>query len=147
MSVIKQITVFFLIISFSNSVFSQNAKNNGSIPFLVDLKDPLIAYYSVTKDTTYMSFGIYRKGFETKKEREDSIKLYSYRGKKKIKTFEDLKRANPKDMPKSDMLPTFSLNYWSIKKPEYLKSVNGINFITEEEFRANELNYLSKKYI
>ncbi|OOG63826.1 hypothetical protein [Flavobacterium sp. A45] len=141
MSIKKYFYILSLIVI--NGCYSQEKQTDTVVLFL-NLKSKTITY-SISKDTTSASFGIYRKGFETKKSRDNAMKPYLYRGKNTIKNFEDLKKANPKDMPKSDMLPTFSLNYWSIKMPEYLKSVNGINYITEEEFRAKELNYLSKK--
>lgn len=129
-----------ITISFS---FSQERQADTVILFL-NFKSKTITHF-ISKDTTYISFGIYRKGFDTKKKREDTLKSYSYKGRRRVKTFEDLKKANPKKMPKSDMLPTFSLNYWSIKKPDYLNSISDIRYITEDEFRANELNYLFKK--
>lgn len=142
MSIKKYFCILILITT--NCSFSQ-IKQTDSVVLFLNLKSTTITY-SFSKDTTDASFGIYRKGFETKKLRDNAMKPYRYRGKNRIKNFEDLKKANPKLLPKDGPRPSFSLNFWSIgEKPLYLESLVGVNYVTEEEFRNNELNYSSKK--
>jgi hypothetical protein len=80
----------------------------------------LVAYYSVTKDTSRASISIYINGFESKKKREKVMMEYK-------------KKTNSKN--NSDIaLQTFSANFLSFTKPEKLNSLNGIDLILLNQF-------------
>ncbi|OHT47040.1 hypothetical protein [Flavobacterium tructae] len=137
--------LFFLFVLLINSYAHAQEKQIDSVILFLDLKKETTRY-SFSKDTSSISFGFYRKKFESKKSRDSITKLYSYRGKKRIQDFEDLKNIKPKYLPEMGKRPNFSLDFWSIGKPtKRIKSIKGIDYINKDRFISNEMNYLSKK--
>lgn len=94
----------------SNLIFSQKP-NIDNIPFLVDLTDPLVANYSVSKDTSRISISFYINGYESKLKRE-----------KVIKERNDI--LNKQKRSKYIKLPIFSINFIGNGKPEKLSNLD-----------------------
>lgn len=111
----NKIAILILILSF-NFVCAQKTTLINNSTILINSKDPLVAYYSVTKDTSRVSISIYINGFESKKKREKVIAEYKN------------KRNN------DSKLPTFSANFLSTIKPEKINSLNGVNYISTKQF-------------
>lgn len=119
MSMIHRLIIVILIFSF-NCIYAQEKSLSNNDIILINPKDPLLAYYSVTKDTTRASISIYINGYQSKKKREKITSEY------KLKT--NRKRAA------YTKLPTFSVNFLSITKPQKLTSLDGFDYITANEF-------------
>lgn len=125
MSIIKKILVFVFIILSSNLVFSQKTKDNDNLPFLIIPKDPLIAHYSVSKDTSSISISFYINGYESKQKREKAKK-------------ERMDKLKKQKRPDEIWLPTFSVNYIDLEKPEKMKNLDG-NYRLLNEFNVNNI--------
>ena len=110
MSIIKPIIISFLMFVSSNLIFSQKP-NIDNIPFLVDLTDPLVAHYSVSKDTSSISISFYINGYESKQKREKAIKERN----------DILNKQKRREYIK---LPIFSINFIDIGKPEKLSNLD-----------------------
>ncbi|HSD06599.1 hypothetical protein [Flavobacterium sp.] len=128
MSIIKRIITLLLILLSSNFVISQTTKSNDNRPFLVNLNDPLVAHYSVSKDTSRMSISFYVNGYESKQKREKAKK-------------ERIDKLNKQKRPDYVRLPTFYINYIDVQKPEKLttldcdyKTLNEFNSSTSTQF-------------
>ncbi|URM35219.1 hypothetical protein [Flavobacterium anhuiense] len=94
---------------------------------LLDLKSKAVREYNIHKDTMSARFSIYIKEYESKKERDKAIKIYNERVKN-IKTSGE----NPSEL----RLPDFSVGLYVFdKKPEKLKSLKGIKFMTINQFQ------------
>lgn len=94
----------------SNLIFSQNPTIDNS-PFLVDLTDPLVANYSVSKDNSSISISFYINGYESKQKRENAIK-------------ERNNILNKQKRREYIKLPTFSINLIDFGKPEKLSNLH-----------------------
>ena len=114
-------------------MFSQEHNEYNRSSIYINLNDKTIEKYSINKDTTSASFSIYYKKYESKKERDKAIKIYNSRVKN-IRTSGE----NPSEV----VLPNFSISFLVFnEKPEKLKSLQGIDFITLKQFRDN--NYVT----
>lgn len=105
-------------------IFSQNTKCNDDRPFLVAINDPLIAYYSVSKDTSKISINFYVNGYELKEKREKAIKARQ----------DELNKQKRRDYVR---LPTFSVNYFDFGKPEKLTNLGCDYRALNELFEGN----------
>lgn len=135
---IKPLSIIVLIfISITGNMFSQNAKLD-SLYVLLQLDKTVI--YSISKDSTRASFGIYRKGsLKNKSTPATAIE----RKKSKKETLENVKN-NPPMFSKRNTIAK-SLEYWSIEKPIRTNTINNIPYITREEFINHELKYIYAK--
>ena len=128
--------LIFLISSFCfNLSLSQEKRENlnSYTAIFINLNDKAIGKYYISTDTTSASFSIYYKKYESKKERDKAIKIYNSRVKN-IRTSGE----NPSEV----VLPNFSISFLVFnEKPEKLKSLQGIDFITLKQFRDN--NYVT----
>ncbi|HEY1196676.1 hypothetical protein [Flavobacterium sp.] len=75
------------------------------------LDDPLIAHYSVSKDTSRMSISFYVNGYESKQKREKAIKARQ-------------DEWNKQKRREYVRLPTFYVNYFDTEKPERMSSLD-----------------------
>jgi len=126
MSTIKILLVILFLNCFCLS-FSQVAKKRNDMILLLDLKSKAVREYNIHKDTMSARFSIYIKEYESKKERDKAIKIYNERVKN-IKTSGE----NPSEL----RLPDFSVGLYVFdKKPEKLKSLKGIKFMTINQFQ------------
>ena len=109
---------FLLIFLFSfGTLFSQANQNEYTENIVVNLNNKVINSFSINKDSTMMSIGLYIKGYESKKKREQAMILF----KKKYKN--------------SDVdFPSFTMNIISIEKPEKLKSLDNIKYLFASNF-------------
>ncbi|MFW0737872.1 hypothetical protein [Flavobacterium sp. T12S277] len=137
MSKIKLIIVIFI---FSIKImFSQghNEYNRNSI--YLDLKDKALESYEIDKDTMNAHFSVYFKKYQSKKERDKATEIY----KDMVKNIRTSK-INPSEV----RLPTFSISFLVYnEKPEKLKSLKGIKFITLKQFRDNDYRTSNPTYI
>jgi hypothetical protein len=98
-------------------LFSQANQNEYTENIVVNLNNKVINSFSINKDSTMMSIGLYIKGYESKKKREQAMILF----KKKYKN--------------SDVdFPSFTMNIISIEKPEKLKSLDNIKYLFASNF-------------
>jgi hypothetical protein len=104
MSIISKL-LFILVLTFNLS-FSQEKPLCNNFNILVGYKDPLLAYYSVEKDTSGASISIYINGYESKEKRKKIIAKYKNKANIKRDVYINL--------------PTFSINFLSVKNPEKL---------------------------
>ena len=126
MSAIKKIFIFLLLNCFYPS-FSQTIKKRNDQVVLLDLKSKAVREYTFDKDTMNAHFSIYIKKYESKKERDKAIKIYNEKVKN-IKTSGE----NPSEL----RLPDFSVGLYAYnRKPEKLKSLKGVKFITIKQFQ------------
>lgn len=130
-TIIKTIT----IICFSCFCFSQEVDKQ-STTVLINLHDKSVAHYSINKSMTKAQFSFYLKGYETKIAREEGIK----------------KSTN--GLATSLGVPTFIVTLYSSTvfspkaiKPEKLKTLEGINYITLKEFQNNNYQCTDNVYI
>lgn len=126
MSITKPIIISFLMFVSSNLIFSQKP-NIDNIPFLVDLTDPLVANYSVSKDTSSISISFYINGYESKQKREKAIKERN----------DILNKQKRREYIK---LPIFSINFIDIGKPEKLSNLD-CRYKTLNELYVNSIPF------
>jgi hypothetical protein len=131
--VIKKIILILFMGSFSFT-FSQEQKERKYITIFIDLKDKALKGYSISRDTMKAHFSIYVKGFESKANREKAIREY-YQG--------------PEN---SNGEPSFIITFYAFEsgpifKPERLKSLDEIKYITLKEFRDRNYPQSSPTYI
>jgi hypothetical protein len=130
-TIIKRIFLTLFISSFYLS-FAQVKKERNYITIYIDLKDKAVRSYSIYKDTMGASFSIYIEKYESKKERDKAIQKYK----------------NRIGDPDSVGLPSFSFAFYVFnRKPEKLKSLDGIKYITIKEFRKNNYKTTSPTFI
>jgi hypothetical protein len=108
----------------SSVIFSQNSINKEDRTFLITLNDPLVAHYSVSKDTSRMSISFYVNGYESKQKREKAIKARQ----------DQLNKQKRRDYIR---LPTFYVNYVDIQKPEKMTILDGDYRTLNELFTGN----------
>lgn len=130
---IKEIILLFLgVVSFLNA---QEDKKQESTTIFINFNDKSIESYTINKDTSFVRFIFYLKGFETKLSREKELQKYKDR-------IGDPNSAGP---------PTFLIGFSSFSacspKPEKLTSLNGIKYITLDEFKNNNFRSTKKVYI
>ena len=128
----KNIILYILVLT-SYQLFSQNT------PDTVDIyrKQSQTSTYSFNKDTTRGSFEIFRKGYVKKntKKMDGSHK----------KNLEELKKNPPKPNQAALSVIRESFYYWNKTKPEKLKNLKNIPFITRKEFVTNKQKYQGAK--
>jgi hypothetical protein len=124
MSITKQIIVCLVMVLSSSVIFSQNSINKEDRTFLITLNDPLVAHYSVSKDTSRMSISFYVNGYESKQKREKAIKARQ----------DQLNKQKRRDYIR---LPTFYVNYVDIQKPEKMTILDGDYRTLNELFTGN----------
>ena len=127
MPAIRHILFFVL---FSAKLFPQASKID-TVYIYVELIKTDGFSYSISEENLGASFTFYRKGFETEEKRNAKAKEY-----KNNKTQYAVKPNS------AGWTPTEYYSYTSMKAPEKLESVCGIDFITIEEFREYELDYI-----
>jgi len=138
MSTIK-ISLVILFLNYFCLSFSQVAKKRNDMIVLLDLKSKAVREYNIHKDTISARFSIYIKEYESKKERDKAIKIYNERVKN-IKTSGE----NPSDV----RLPDFSIGFYVYNsKPEKLISLNGIKFMTINQFQDSIYSASNPTYI
>jgi hypothetical protein len=121
MSTLRIITLLIFLFSFG-TLFSQANQNEYTENIVVNLNNKVINSFSINKDSTMMSIGLYIKGYESKKKREQAMILF----KKKYKN--------------SDVdFPSFTMNIISIEKPEKLKSLDNIKYLFASNFSKGDL--------
>jgi hypothetical protein len=134
MSMIIKKTFFILFTSSFFLSYSQEQKERKYVTILIDLNDKALKGYLINKDTSKARFSIYIKGFESKANREKAIKKY----------YQGVKDSNGE--------PTFNITFYAFEsepifKPERIKSLNGIKYITLKEFRDKNYAHSSPTYI
>lgn len=114
-------------------IFSQEKKDRDCVATIfIDLKDKALRSHSIDEDTLGAYFSIYIEKYEAKIERDKAIQKYK----------------NQLGDPNSGGLPDFSIGLYIFnKKPERLKSLDGIKYITIKEFRKNNYKTTSPTYI
>ena len=125
MSKIKLIVTIFI---FSIKImFSQEHNEYKRNSIYLNLNDQALESYKIDKDTLNAHFSIYYKKYDSKKEREIVTKIYATK-LKNIKTSGE----NPSEV----IPPNFSIVFYvSNRKPEKLKSLKGVKFITIKQFQ------------
>jgi hypothetical protein len=135
MSTIKKIISIFCLGFFCLS-FSQEADNQKLTTVLINLHDKSVANYHINKTRTEAQFSFYLKGYETKIAREEGI------------------RKSKNGLATSLGIPTFRVSLYSSTvfspkgiKPEKLKTLKGLNYITLKEFQNNNYQSTNSVYI
>jgi hypothetical protein len=98
----------------------------------IDLNNKTIRNYSIDRDTLGCYFSIYIYGYESKEVREKANYNYNHR-------IGDPDNSGP---------PTFSIGFYTFNtRPERLKTLKGVNYITLDDFRKNNYKTMSPTYI
>lgn len=121
MPTIRIITLLIFSLSFE-SLFSQAIQNQYTENIIVSLNNKVVNSFSINKDSTKMSIGLYIKGYESKKKREQSMIMFR-------------KKYNKAEF----IAPTFTLNIISIEKPQKLKSLDNIKYLFASIFTKGDL--------
>lgn len=130
MSKIKLIITLFILSI--NMLFSQEHCEYKRNSIYLDLNDKALENYEIDKDTINAHFSIYLKKYESKKERDKATEKYN----------------NQIDDPDSIGIPSFSIGLYVLnEKPQKLKSLKGIKFITIKQFQKNGYVTSSPTYI
>ena len=117
-----------------NTFFSQETTlKYNSIIILVNQKDSLISSYHVSSDTSSISLSIYINGFESKIKRENVISDNKEKLHNKRKQYIEL--------------PTFSINFLSLEKPEKLVSLENIKYISAKDFSKSNFKTTNPTFI
>lgn len=125
---VKLLTLLFLVFSFFT--YSQNNQNQKELNIFIK-KEKLIEFYKINMDTTSISVSIYINGYESKKKRTKCIN--DYKKGKKVET--------------SIGMPTFSINFIGLTKPEKLISIDKIDYISVKQFVLGDLKTSNPTYI
>lgn len=135
MTIIRRIFVLFCLVRFCLS-FSQEIKKQESITVFIDFKDKSIASYIINKAVTKAQFNFYYKGYETKQARDKGLKKF---------------RNDPENSLNE---PSFTYTLYSSscfssnpKPPEKIYTLKGVDYITLEKFREDNLQSSSRVYI
>lgn len=127
-----KINFMIFVLLFSFLCFSQKTEKRNNLIIFLDLKDKTIKEYTIDKDTLNAFFNIYIEKYQSQKERDKAIKNYQ----------------NQIGDPNSAGIPDFSIGFYAFdRKPEYLKSLDGIRYITIKEFRKTNYHTTSPTYI
>lgn len=130
MSGIKTTTIL-LFLSFCSISFAQELKQEKTT-ILLDLNDKITGKYGFNNDTTAATFAIYFEKYQTKKARDKATKDH----------YNDPRDRN------SAGLPNFSVNLSVFGlKPEKLKSLDCIKYITVKQFRESGYKTTAPTYI
>jgi hypothetical protein len=130
-TIMKKIILILFISSFCLS-FAQVKKERTYLTIYIDLKDESVESYNINKDSCKAHFSIYFEKYEYEKDREKARKEFK----------------NRKGDPDLRWLPDFSFVFYVFnQKPERLKSLDGIKYITIKEFRKNNYKITSPTYI
>jgi hypothetical protein len=136
MSTITKKTITILCLGCFYFLFSQEMKKREYTTVLIDFKDISLAHYCINKSMTKAEFSFYLKGYETKHAREEGV------------------RKSKNGRATSLGIPTFIFTLYSStifspkpEKPEKLKTLEGINYITLKEFQRNNYQCTSSVYI
>jgi len=114
-------------------MFSQEQNEYKRNSIYLNLNDQALESYKIDKDTLNAHFSIYYKKYDSKKEREIVTKIYATK-------FKNIKTSG--ENPSEVIPPSFSIVFYvSNRKPEKLKSLKGVKFITLKQFRDN--NYVT----
>lgn len=98
----------------------------------IDLKDKIVRKYSIDRDTLGSYFSIYIHGYGSRKVRDKANYEYNHR-------IGDPDSSGP---------PTFSIGFYAFNtRPERLKTLKGVNYVTIDEFRKNGYKTMSPTYI
>lgn len=123
---IKFLFIFLFLNCFCLS-FSQVGKKRNDMVVLLDLKSKAVQEYTIDKDTTGAHFSIYIKKYESKKVRDKATEIYNERVKN---------RRTSGENPSEVRLPDFSIGFYVYsRKPEKLKSLKGVKFLTISQFQ------------
>jgi hypothetical protein len=130
--ILRKIIVIVCFTNFCIS-FSQEIKKQEPTTVFVELKDKKIATYAINKDTTIAQFNFYLKGYETKSARDEGVKKY--------------KNVYPSPGKPSFICFFYSSSSFSLdpKKPQKLKTLEGMKYISLKQFQTN--NYESTRSI
>lgn len=135
MSTIKNVIIFFCLGFFCLS-FSQEVDNRGLTTVFINLNDKSVADYYINRTRTKAQFSFYLKGYETKDAREEGL------------------RKSKNGLATSLGIPSFIFSLYSSTvfshnetKPEKLKTLNGIHYITLKEFQNNNYQCTKSVYI
>jgi hypothetical protein len=130
MSIIK-ITILLFFLSFSCISFSQDTGKQKTTIYL-DFNDKALKEYYIDKDTTSAFFNIYIERYQTKEARDKVTNEY----------YNDPRDRN------SVGIPSFSIGFYVFDlKPEKLKSLDCIKYITVKQFRENGYKTTSPTYV
>lgn len=126
MSTIKKNFIVLFLNCFCLS-FSQVEKKRNDMVVFLDLKSKALREYTIDKDTTGVHFSIYVRKYQSKKERDKATKIYNERIKN-IRTSGE----NPSEV----RLPDFSVGFYVYsRKPEKLRSLKGVKFMSISQFQ------------
>lgn len=121
MSVIIRKLFCLVLFVFSFFCLSQETQKKEIIVYF-GIKNKAINSFYVKKDSSEATFSIYAKGFETKKLRDQAVRK-----------FKNKKEGDPDNR----WIPDFTVSFISYSKPEKLKSIEKIKYLTMDEFRNN----------
>jgi hypothetical protein len=128
----ETILLFLGVVSF---LYAQEDKKQESTTIFINFEDHSLESSTINKDTTFVRFTIYLKGYETPLARKKELKKYKNR-------IGDPNSAGP---------PEFSIGFSNFsacsQKPEKLASLNGIKYITLDEFKSDNFRSTKKVYI
>ncbi|TDE01361.1 hypothetical protein [Flavobacterium sandaracinum] len=135
MPIIKKLIILICFGCFCMS-FSQEAENQLNTTVFINLNDKSVANFCINKSMTKAQFNFYLKGYKTKYEREEGI------------------RKSKNGLATSLGIPTFIFSLYSSTvfspkgiKPEKLKTLKGLNYITLKEFQNNSYQSTNSVYI
>lgn len=133
--ILKKIIILFFLSNFY-FLFAQEITNKDLTTVYIELKDKSIANYSINKTYTNAQFSFYLKGYETKHARDEGV------------------RKSKNGLATSLGIPTFIFTLYSStvfspksQRPEKLKTLNGIKYITLKEFQTNNFQCTNSVYI
>lgn len=133
--------LIILTLFYTNLLFCQE-KDSDTLYLFINLNSKTVEY-TIGEN---VNFKIYRKGYELEKTRDSLKALYKFRGKKvDIKNVDEVKKINPKDLPRTEKIPQMVIDFFSKESPIKFNDLFVFKYIDENEFRLNESKYLSKK--
>lgn len=116
--------------------FSQHSNKSENTTVLINLNDSAIANFCINNEMTKAQFSFYLKGYETKQARIEGVK----KSKNGLST--------------SLGVPTFIFTLYSSTifspkaiKPENIKTLKGMKYITLKEFQNNHYKSTKTTYI
>ncbi len=125
------IALILFLLSPTHNNFTTEAQQDTTILYLTDINSESVTY-TIVPDSSRASFGIYSKGFNTKKLRDKAKAAQAAKNKTKAIT--------PGFGPAVPGL----VNFYSTSKPTVITSLSDVKYISEQEFRENELKYLKE---
>lgn len=136
----SKIKLIIIVSIFSIRImFSQDHNEYKRNSIYLDLNDRALESYKIDKDTMNAHFSVYFKKYQSKKERDKANEVY----KDMVKNIRT-SGVNPDKV----RLPTFSTTFYVFnRKPEKLKSLRGIKFVTLKQFQDNNYRTSNPTYI